>query len=249
MSAARDTTMKKSILFYISFYAILLISLQAEAFRLAPMTVNFVTDGEGSTQLFRVENAANDRIAVKIQAFIRQIDEEGKEQLIPTTDFRIFPEQLSLAASDSRAIRIIYIGKKELDHELAYRIVASQLPVSFKENTPKAGFNFLFQFVASAYVTNNKFFPKIEMESFTHADQDTFKLKIINKGQKHILLKNVIVELTDLSGKSLKINSDSVSTWASENILPGSRRILTVKSQSQFDVTKSKTRIEIRDVP
>ena len=241
--------MMKSKLIYILMCAVLLGSFQAKAFRLDPMTADFTAEGEGSTKIFRVENEGKDRIAVKIQAFVRQIDEKGKEKLTPTTDFKIFPEQISLAASDSRAVRVVYVGKKEHDRELAYRIVASQLPVTFKEDTKKTGINFLFQFVASAYVTNDKFYPKIEVESVTHTDKDTLKVKIINKGQKHVLLKNVSAELTDANGKPFKMNSENISTWDSENILPGTRRILTVKSASQFDIIKNKPKIEIRDVP
>ncbi len=240
--------MKKSKLIYLMF-TVVFGSFQVKAFRLDPMTVDFSAEGEYSTKIFRVENEGKDPIAVKIQAFVRQIDEEGTEKLTPTTDFKIFPEQISLAASDSRAVRIVYVGKKEFDRELVYRIVASQLPVSFKEETSKTGINFLFQFVASVYVTNDRFYPKIEVESVTRTDQGTLKVKIVNRGQKHVLLRNVNVELTDANGNSFKLNSDRISAWDSENILPGTRRILTVESQSQFDIYKNKPKIEIRDVP
>lgn len=224
-----------------------LFSINANAFRLEPMVANFAADGEGSTKIFRVENEGKEKIAVKIQAFVRQIDEKGKETLVETKDFKIYPEQMSLAASDSRAIRVIYLGLKNLEKESAYRIVASQLPVSFKEDSKqKNGIKFLFQFVASVYVTSDQYYPKIMVESITR-EKDELKIKVINKGQKHAVLKNVKVLIKDTTGKVIDLGADVVKTWDGENLLSGSRRTFRVKSPLNFDLTKNPPKIEIKE--
>lgn len=224
---------------------LLLSSLQVFAFRLEPMVADFEIQGEGATKIFRVENESKDKIAIKIEAFVRSIDENGKEKMTPSKDFKIFPDQISLAGSDSRAVRVIYQGPKDLEKESSYRIVASQLPVAFKEEAKKTGIKFLFQFVASVYVTNEKYFPKIEVESVTKADKDNIKIKIVNKGQKHVLLKDVKIELKDSAGAVLKLGSEVVKTWDGENLLSGTRRTFKIKSPSTFDIKKDAPKVEI----
>lgn len=238
--------MKHTMFFSLSLIFIIF-SINASAFRLEPMVANFAPEGPGATQIFRIENEGKDSIAVKIQAFTRQIDDKGKETQLPSRDFKIFPDQISLSGSDSRAIRVMYIGPKGLEQESSYRIVASQLPVAFKDEGKKTGIKFLFQFIASVYVTSDKFYPKIEVESLTRIDAENLKLKIINKGQKHTLLKNVKIELKDTAGKTLVLGNEIIKNWDAENILSGTRRTFKLKSSSTFDLVKDKPKIDIRD--
>lgn len=227
--------------------AITIFSVNASAFRLEPMVANFSPEGNGAAQIFRVENEAKEPVAVKIQAFTRQIDENGKETQVVSRNFKIFPEQISLAASDSRAIRVTYIGPKSLEQEASYRIVASQLPVNFKQEVKKTGIKFLFQYVASVYVTLDKYYPKIELESIERTDKDNLKIKVINKGPKHVILKYVNIEIKDSTGKTVNIGKDLIKDWDTENILSGSRRVFKVKSSLNFDLQKNKPKIDVKD--
>lgn len=230
------------------FVILLVLGLQfkAQAFRLEPMVANFTPAGEGATRIFRVENEGKEKIAVKIEAFTRSIDDKGKETTVPTKDFKIYPDQMSLNGSDSRAVRIVYLGPKDMEQEVAYRIVATQLPVSFKEDKKQTGIKFLFQFVASVYVTNENYYPKIEIEPLKRLDKDTLRLSVVNKGQRHVVLKNVKVELKDNAGKPVVL-SDIVKTWDGENVLSGRRRVFKVKTASDFDLAKNPPKVEIKD--
>lgn len=229
------------------FFVTLIMVIKASAFRLEPMVANFTVGGDGASKIFRVENEGKERIAVKIYAVLRQIDENGKESLVETKDFKIYPEQVSLAASDSRAVRVVYIGPKDIEQEVAYRIVAAQLPVAFKDEGKKSGVKFLYEFKASVYATNEKYIPKIEVESITRIDKDQIKVKIINKGQKHTLLKFVKIELKDTSGKTLKLDGNLIKNWDGENILSGTRRTFILKSAVNFDLQKNPPQIEVQD--
>ena len=239
--------MKKRNLVSTIFTFLLILSVKAFAFRLEPMVADFAPSGSGAIKTFRVDNDGKEKLGVKIQAFVRQIDENGKETMVESKDFKIYPDQLSLSASDSRAVRVTYTGPQNIDQERAYRIVASQLPVSFKEESQKTGIKFLYQYVASAYVTSEKFYPKIEVESITKVDKDNIKIKIINKGQKHTLLNFVDIELQDTNGKRIKLDSKFVNKWEGENILSGTRRTFKVKSQLNFDINKAPPKIEIME--
>lgn len=239
--------MKKQTLAKAFFTIVIALSLKAPAFRLEPMVADFSIDGEGASKIFRVENEGKDKIAVKIEAFVRSHDENGKETLTPTKNFKIYPDQISLAASDSRAVRVIYQGPKDLEKEEAYRIVASQLPVAFKEDNKKTGIKFLFQFVASVYVTSDKYYPKVVVESVSRIDKDNIRIKVINKGQKHALLKEVKVELKDTAGGVLQLGPAVIKDWDGENLLSGTRRTFKVKSSANFDITKDVPKIDVKE--
>ncbi|MGZ3690344.1 MAG: fimbrial biogenesis chaperone [Pseudobdellovibrio sp.] len=222
------------------------LSLKSYAFRLEPMVVDFTPEGEGSSKIFRVENEAKEKIAVKMHAFVRQIDDKGKETQVESKDFKIYPEQMTLEPSDSRAVRVTYLGPKDLEKESSYRIVATQLPVAFQEEDKKTGIKFLFQFVASAYVTNDKYYPKVLVESITR-NKDNLKIKIINKGQKHVILKNVSIELKNNEGKIVKLDDSFIKGWDGENLLSGTRRTFIVKTPFDFDIVKNPPKISIKD--
>jgi len=211
------------------------------------MVANFTSSGDGATKIFRVENEGKDKIAVKIEAFNREIDDKGKEKLSPSKDFKIYPEQMSLNGSDSRAVRVVYLGPKDLEQESAYRIIASQLPVSFKEDKKQTGIKFLFQFVASVYVTNENYYPKVVIENTKRIDKDTLRLSVVNKGQRHVVLKNVKIDMKDNSGKTVTIGENLIKNWDGENLLSGHRRVFKVKTASDFDIAKNAPKIEIKD--
>ena len=225
----------------------LIISIKVSAFRMEPMDVDFTPDGEGASKIFRIENEGDEKVAVKISAYTREIDDKGKETRVVSNDFKIYPEQMTLSASDSRAVRVLYIGPKQLEQESAYRIVATQLPVEFKKKTKKSGVSFLYEFVASVYVTDEKFVPKIEVESITRTSKDNLKIKVINKGQKHTLLRNVKIELKDSEGKYLPMDGKLIKEWDSENILSGTRRTFNIKSTQNFDLSINPPKIEVKD--
>lgn len=225
----------------------LIVSFKVSAFRMEPMDVDFTPDGEGASKIFRIENEGDEKVAVKIRAYTRQIDDKGKESRVASRDFKIYPDQMTLSASDSRAVRVIYIGPKRLEQESSYRIVATQLPVEFKKDTKKTGVSFLYEFVASVYVTDEKFVPKVEVESITRTDKDNLKIKVINKGQKHTLLRNVKIELKDTDGKVLPLDVKLIKEWDSENILSGTRRTFNVKSSQNFDIIANPPKIEVKD--
>ena len=226
---------------------ILTICTSGYAFKLEPMVVDYSPLGPESSKNFRIENESKEKVAVKVEAFKRIIDANGREKRVPTDHFKIYPEQLSLMPSDSRAVRVTYQGPKELTTESAYRIVATQLPVSFKNRTKKTGVNFLFKFIASVYVTSDTFVPKLEVESIKRVNSEKVKINLKNTGRKHRQLNGVKVILKDKTGQTLALNESLIKNWNSGNVLAGGQRTFNFKSSLQFDLKKNGAVIEIKD--
>lgn len=231
----------------IFLFLILIISIPAQAFKFEPMVADFKPEGAGSSHVFRVENENKDHVAVKIEAYIRQIDKDGNETRVPTDHFKIFPSQLSLKGKDSRAVRITYQGPKQLTGEMAYRIVASQLPVDFQKKVKQSGVQFIFRFMASAYVTSDAFIPQLQVESVKQIDSKKTQIELSNIGKKHRQLKGVKVILKDKSGKTLALNESIVKNWDAQNILAGGTRQFTFDNNSKLVFQKNDSKIEITD--
>lgn len=223
------------------------LSIPALAFKFEPMVINFKPEGKGSSQVFRVENENKDHVAVKIEAFMRYIDKDGFETRVPSDHFKIFPSQLSLKGKDSRAVRITYQGPKPITGEVAYRIVASQLPVDFAKKVKQSGVQFIFRFMASAYVTSDAFIPQLQVESVRNIDSKKTQVNLTNLGKRHRQLKGVKVILKDKSGKKLALNEAVIKDWDAQNILAGGSRQFIFNNNSQLVLQKNDSEIEIKD--
>jgi fimbrial chaperone protein len=228
--------MRNVLYFLLSF----LVINSAEAFRLSPMIVDFGPAGAKATQTFLVDNTSKEKVAIQIEVVTRAVDPNGKETRGETKDFLIFPEQLSLEPGERRNVRVTYVGEQNLKKELAYRLVASQLQVDFKKPEPKGAsvnVNFLLQYVASLYVSDDTVKPKIEVESVKVVkNKAEFVLK--NAGNRHLVLSDAKLIFSakgsDGKVKEWKADATALKNVISENILAGSTRRFVIELPNGF---------------
>lgn len=187
------------------FVTAFLVGASAFAFRFSPMVVKFSPAGPGTNQVLTLDNPTGDKIAVQIEIFKRIHDGEGKETREKTSDFVVYPEQVALAPKEKRNVRVTWSGDTAPASELAYRIIATQLPIGFKEknakaDAPKASLNIMLQYVASAYVVPGGVKSDVKAGGFT-VKGETGILKIANRGQAHQLVSKAKLVLKDAGGK------------------------------------------------
>lgn len=189
------------------------------------MVITFSPNGKGKTQVLTVENTGSEKVPLQIEAFTRNVDAKGKEIRAKTEDFNIFPEQLVLLPNEKRNIRITWMNSLTDKVEKSYRIVATQLPIEFKEKNSEStaagvNLNFLLQYVASAYVRPEGANPSVKLKSYKQIDPKNIKIKIKNEGTAHQLLKtkSLDISLTDKSIVSIKDNEaiDSLNLLAGQ---------------------------------
>lgn len=204
---------------------ILLCPLYAFAFKLSPMVITFSPTGKGKTQVLTVENTGTEKVPLQLEAFTRSVNSKGEEVRAKTEDFNIFPEQLVLLPNEKRNIRITWMNSLTDKIEKSYRIVATQLPIEFKEKNSESSsagvnLNFLLQYVASAYVKPEGANPSVKLKSYKQLDPTKIRLKIKNEGTAHQLLKtkNLDILLTDKSVIQIKDNEaiDSLNLLAGQ---------------------------------
>ncbi|MBX3041274.1 MAG: molecular chaperone [Bdellovibrionaceae bacterium] len=203
----------------------------AMAFQLAPMVIHFSPSGKGATQVVTVENTGAEKVPLRLEAFSRSAGKGGEEIRHKSSDFSIFPEQLVLLPNEKRNIRVSWIGQFEGRSEKAYRLVATQLPVQFKEKTDEksgSGVNlsFLLQYVASVYVRPSEAAPDVKVKAFRLTGDRQLEITVKNEGTAHQLLKTKSLTLTD--GKDRKVSIKDTSVIDAVNLLAGQELTMTL---------------------
>jgi fimbrial chaperone protein len=217
----------------ISFFLLLLLLLAplAQAFRISPMVISFSPEGRGANQVLLLENPGSEKIPVQIEIFERH-HADGQESRTKTAGFTVYPEQIALLPEEKRNIRITWNGAPKLDAEKAFRIVATQLPVNFKEKDSKpakakVSLNFMLQYVASAYVTEEAFQPKLVVKSMKVDANGLAVLVVVNEGKAHQVISQTELKIHDANGISLP-TLKAREELESINLLAGETRTLKI---------------------
>ena len=168
-----------------AFALLLLIQGGLAAFTFSPISQEFTEGGKNSSHVFTITNdSPSERIAVKVSIFKRLVNEEGRESLEPCPgDFLIYPVQSILNPGDSRSVRIKWQGGTVGKREKAYRIIAEQLPVDFREDelhSDGAGIRFTFRYEGSLYVLSPGAEPDIQLLSIAGIPAETAVIMVPN---------------------------------------------------------------------
>ncbi len=205
----------------------------AFAFTLKPVKQDFTPSGPGTIQSFQLENDGNENVALRIKIFVREMDEHGKEELLPAEGlFLIYPPQIVLKPKSSQTLKIQWRGQSRVDTELAYRLLVEQLPVNFQEDTTPGGkIRILVRYMGALYVVPSRLKHDVVLESSAPAVNDKgekgVEVVFHNRGNAHTLLGELEIKasLPDaMSGEPLTLKSDELRGISGENVLPGKKR-------------------------
>lgn len=211
------------------------------SFRLIPMSVTFQPEGPGATQSFQLENDSDEKIAIQIHMAERKMALDGSETHPPADAlFNVFPSQLILDAKSSRTIRVTWTGDKKPQQELAYRLIAEQLPISAlraKQNG-QAVLNILLRYVASIYVNPEGTYHQLEVKSLektVEKGKPMLSVVIENKGTMHGILASPQLKVSDAGKEILTLKDAALAPLSGHNVLPGHTRKFLVPWPTQLN--------------
>lgn len=208
---------------------VLLVSgfVEANAFKLTPMKMTLTPQGRGASGVFTVSNDGNETLAVDVHFLTRSLNHDGKEiNQRADEQFMVFPPQFALQPNKKQTIRVKWIGKEPIERELAFRLVAEQLPVRLtKGATGGVNLNVAIRYLAAVYVQpkDSKADIVLKAEKVTDDPKGDLLLNIGNRGSRHAILRDLSVELS-CKGKSVQLSSDHIEGVSGENLLAGSTR-------------------------
>lgn len=206
------------------------------AFSFSPMSASIESSGPNAVITYKVTNESDKQIAVSIKVMTRSIDPAGVESNEPADKlFLVFPARVVLKPNSSQNVKVQYKGNPAVPVELAFRVVAEQLPVDFAKAT-SSGVNILLTYVAALYVTPKNAEARLLVSQAVGAEQDGRKglrVTISNEGTRHALISNPVIRLTGKDGTLLaEFGEKALEALAGQNILAKSQRIIFVPWES-----------------
>ncbi len=213
---------------------LLFASAPVEAFKLTPMEMTFQPTGRGATQTVRITNAHDQPIAVEIHLAAREMTLSGEDRLSDAEDFfAVFPAQAIVLPGKSQTVRVQWLGDPAPERELAFRLVAEQLPIDLnRETSDGARLKLLVRYIASLYIAPRGMEADVVLESAvqTTAADGSARLAIVlhNRGTAHSLLRGLTLTATGQARGndkvSVALNAEQLDGMTGQNLLAGHRR-------------------------
>lgn len=216
------------------FFVYLLFLSAVQAFELRPMAATLLVSEGQLTQKFVVSNSGDKPIAVEMSAHQRILLENGAERLeLDEDNILLFPNQLILKPGTQRTVKLQWLGELPENNELAYRVVAEQLPIELEKKTAGIHLNILKKYLASLYIKPKNTTPKLKLYDLNIAPE-LLNVTIKNEGSAHIVPLNAKLDLLDSEGEHLAYLP--VKELGSVNFLPGLQKQFEFKLGSEFAV-------------
>lgn len=219
-------------------------SANSYAFKFSPMSTSIgVKDSKNST-LFFLENDSEQAIAVTATLLKRLMDKNGVETNLKVEDeLTVYPTQLIIPPNEKRSVKVTWTGKETPTKEMAYRLVAEQLPIDLdKSKKQKASIKVLLRYVAALYVTPEDWDSEVQFKQL-QVEEKNVSLVLENKGKKHQVLSNLSMKIS--GHKDIELNSDDLKGMTGENILAQSERVFTFSKEGKFKDIKNSDKVKI----
>lgn len=219
-------------------------SLNSYAFKFSPMSTTIGVKENANSTLFYLENDSDQPIAVTATLLKREMNLEGVESNSKIgEELAIYPSQLIIPANEKRSVKVTWIGKNLPKAELAYRLVAEQLPIDIeKDKKKKASIKVLLRYVAALYVNAEDFSSDISFKKLEVSDKQV-SFTIGNAGKAHQVLSNL--ELKVIGKKTLVFNGEELKNMTGENVLAESERVFHFPKNGKFSDVQPTDKVRI----
>jgi fimbrial chaperone protein len=213
-----------------------LFSLPALAFKFSPMSSTIDYKMNQNTSLFYLENDSDLPVAIQVSISTREMDSKGLEKnTIVKDDFSLYPSQIIIPANEKRSVKVTYLGLVKPKKEIAYRLIAEQLPIDLETSKKnKKSIKILLRYVAALYISSEDLQSEVVAKALTLDDNNVF-LTLENKGNKHQVISHLNINFLDeKSKKETNFTTEELKGVSGENILATSERIFTFPKKGKF---------------
>lgn len=219
-------------------------STSSYAFKFSPMSTSIGVKHSKNSTLFFLENDSEQAIAVTATLLRRMMDRNGVETNLKVEDeLTVYPTQLIIPPNEKRSVKVTWVGKVLPTREMAYRLVAEQLPIDLDKNKKqKASIKVLLRYVAALYVSPEDWDSEVQVKQLQVEDKNV-SLVLENKGKKHQVLSNLSLKVS--GNKDFEVTSEDLKGMTGENILAQSERVFTFEKVGKFKDFKNTDKIKI----
>ncbi|RJX75308.1 molecular chaperone [Vibrio sinensis] len=195
---------------------LLLFSYTAQAnFNISPLSQSISIKDKSAS--YTLENLTNKKAAYEIKVASRILDQNGKELRDETKEIRVFPSKVILEPQQKKRIKVIYLGKKGITQEKAFRVVFMQLDRDVTEQDQQT-FNAKFNFHTAFYVTPVG--AKSDLTAQITHENTKAQLTLVNQGNKHVILQDWNLKLaTDSESQMYQHKLPDINMLASSRVI------------------------------
>jgi fimbrial chaperone protein len=252
--------MKISVRHFFSFILFIILSgiSPALAFKLDPISRVFEPAGAGATQSYEVINDSAEQIAVELSIAERKISLEGQETTESADDdFLVYPSQIVLPPQGVQSVRVTWLGNPNPEKELAYRIIAEQLPINLNNpeesqaETTSGGVKVMFRYMGSVYIRPKNAESKVVLNGITHEKgtdgNDRLVITFDNQGTRRAVLSELNLNLTS-QGSQLTLKPEQLEGVNNGVILAGNQRRFSMPWPQQLPIGEVTGTFTFKDV-
>jgi fimbrial chaperone protein len=252
--------MKISVRHFFSFILFIILSgiSPALAFKLDPISRVFEPAGAGATQSYQVINDSAEQIAVELSMAERKISLEGQETTESADDdFLVYPSQIVLPPQGVQSVRVTWLGNPNPEKELAYRIIAEQLPINLNNpeesqaETTSGAVKVMFRYMGSVYIRPKNAESKVVLNGITHEKgtdgNDRLVITFDNQGTRRAVLSELNLNLTS-QGSQLTLKPEQLEGVNNGVILAGNQRRFSIPWPQQLPIGEVTGTFTFKDV-
>lgn len=252
--------MKISVRHFFSFILFIILSgiSPALAFKLDPISRVFEPAGAGATQSYEVINDSAEQIAVELSIAERKISLEGQETTESADDdFLVYPSQIVLPPQGVQSVRVTWLGNPNPEKELAYRIIAEQLPINLNNpeesqaETTSGAVKVMFRYMGSVYIRPKNAESKVVLNGITHEKgtdgNDRLVITFDNQGTRRAVLSELNLNLTS-QGSQLTLKPEQLEGVNNGVILAGNQRRFSMPWPQQLPIGEVTGTFTFKDV-
>ncbi|MDS1345782.1 fimbrial biogenesis chaperone [Planktothrix agardhii] len=252
--------MKISVRHFFSFILFIILSgiSPALAFKLDPISRVFEPAGAGATQSYEVINDSAEQIAVELSMAERKISLEGQETTESADDdFLVYPSQIVLPPQGVQSVRVTWLGNPNPEKELAYRIIAEQLPINLNNpeesqaETTSGAVKVMFRYMGSVYIRPKNAESKVVLNGITHEKgtdgNDRLVITFDNQGTRRAVLSELNLNLTS-QGSQLTLKPEQLEGVNNGVILAGNQRRFSMPWPQQLPIGEVTGTFTFKDV-
>ena len=252
--------MKISVRHFFSFILFIILSgiSPALAFKLDPISRVFEPAGAGATQSYEVINDSEEQIAVELSMAERKISLEGQETTESADDdFLVYPSQIVLPPQGVQSVRVTWLGNPNPEKELAYRIIAEQLPINLNNpeesqaETTSGAVKVMFRYMGSVYIRPKNAESKVVLNGITHEKgtdgNDRLVITFDNQGTRRAVLSELNLNLTS-QGSQLTLKPEQLEGVNNGVILAGNQRRFSMPWPQQLPIGEVTGTFTFKDV-
>ncbi|MFN3989250.1 MAG: molecular chaperone [Erythrobacter sp.] len=193
----------------------LVATVAAQAYEVTPMRIFLQPDRGQTSATITINNVRTEALPVEIEVFRRVVAADGEQVFEPAEEeFITFPPQVQIAAGQSQAIRIQYVGDLGEMAE-AFVVQVTEVPVNRLEGT---GIQFTYNFGVAVYVQPPRARARLAVSEAGVAD-GALRFKIANSGNDYGFVTGQALEYR-VGAARVTLTPDELAALISNPIVP-----------------------------